>query len=89
MCNKIKCAGQYTVHLINNNISRNVQEECANMMMTNLNQEGKERGITTMYSVLTKGEIQSFQDLKDYLNCWFNPNPNLDLEIRTYLDMFN
>ncbi len=26
-------------------------------------------GITTMYSVLTKGEIQSFQDLKDYLNC--------------------
>ncbi len=30
MCNKIKCAGQYTVDLINNNsISRNVQEECA------------------------------------------------------------
>ncbi len=24
MCNKIKCAGQYTVDLINNNISRNV-----------------------------------------------------------------
>ncbi len=46
-------------------------------------------GITTMYSVLTKGEIQSVQDLNDYLNCWFNPNPNLDLEIRTYLDMSN
>ncbi len=42
MCNKIKCADQYTVDLINNNISRNVQEECANMMR-NLNQEGKER----------------------------------------------
>ncbi len=27
---KIKCAGQYTVDLINNNISRNVQEKCAN-----------------------------------------------------------
>ncbi len=26
MCNKIKCAGQYTVDLINNNISRDVQE---------------------------------------------------------------
>ncbi len=25
MCNKIKCAGQYIVDLINNNISRNVQ----------------------------------------------------------------
>ncbi len=25
---KIKCAGQYTVDLINNNIRRNVQEEC-------------------------------------------------------------
>ncbi len=30
MCNKITCAGQYTVDLINNNISRNMQEECAN-----------------------------------------------------------
>ncbi len=27
MCNKIKCAGQYTVDLINN-ISRNVQTSC-------------------------------------------------------------
>ncbi len=26
MCNKTKCAGQYTVDLINNNISRDVQE---------------------------------------------------------------
>ncbi len=26
MCNKIKCAEQYTVDLINNNISRDVQE---------------------------------------------------------------
>ncbi len=26
-------------------------------------------GITTMYSELTKGEIQSVQDLNDYLNC--------------------
>ncbi len=26
MCNKIKCAGQYTVDVINSNISRNVQE---------------------------------------------------------------
>ncbi len=32
MCNKIKCAGQYTADLINNNISRNVQEECANRL---------------------------------------------------------
>ncbi len=32
MCNKIKCAGQYTVDFINNNISRNVQEECANRL---------------------------------------------------------
>ncbi len=30
MCNKIKCAIQYTVDLINNNINRDVQEECAN-----------------------------------------------------------
>ncbi len=29
MCNKIKCAIQYTVDLINNNINRDVQEECA------------------------------------------------------------
>ncbi len=32
MCNKIKCTGQCTVHLINNNISRNVKEECANRL---------------------------------------------------------
>ncbi len=32
MCHKIKCAIQYTVDLINNNISRNVQEECANSL---------------------------------------------------------
>ncbi len=31
MCNKIKFAGQYTVDL-NNNISRDVQEECANRL---------------------------------------------------------
>ncbi len=30
MCNEIKCAIQYTVDLINNNINRYVQEECAN-----------------------------------------------------------
>ncbi len=30
MCNKIKCAIQYTVDLINNNINRDVQEEYAN-----------------------------------------------------------
>ncbi len=29
MCNKIKCAIQYTVDLINNNRNRDVQEECA------------------------------------------------------------
>ncbi len=27
MCNKIKCAIQYTVDLINNNINRDVQED--------------------------------------------------------------
>ncbi len=32
MCNKIKCAIQNTVDLINNNISREVQEECANRL---------------------------------------------------------
>ncbi len=32
MCYKIKCAIQYTVDLINNNISRAVQEECANRL---------------------------------------------------------
>ncbi len=32
LCNKIKCAIRYTVDLINNNISRDVQEECANML---------------------------------------------------------
>ncbi len=32
MCNKIKCAIQYTVDLINNNINRYVQEECANRL---------------------------------------------------------
>ncbi len=30
MCNEITCAIQYTVDLINNNINRDVQEECAN-----------------------------------------------------------
>ncbi len=30
--NKIKCAIQYTVDLINNNINRDVQEECANRL---------------------------------------------------------
>ncbi len=30
MCNKIQCAGQYTVDLIHNNISRIVQEKCTN-----------------------------------------------------------
>ncbi len=33
MCNEIKCAIQYTVDIINNNISRDVQEECANMVV--------------------------------------------------------
>ncbi len=32
MCNKIKCAIHYTVDLINNNINRDVQEECANRL---------------------------------------------------------
>ncbi len=32
MCNKIKCAIQYTVDLINNNINRDVQEEYANRL---------------------------------------------------------
>ncbi len=30
MCNKITCAIQHTVDLLNNNINRDVQEECAN-----------------------------------------------------------
>ncbi len=30
MCNEIKCAIQYTVDLINNNINRDVQEACSN-----------------------------------------------------------
>ncbi len=30
MCNEIKCAIQYTVDLINNNINWDVQEECVN-----------------------------------------------------------
>ncbi len=30
MCNEIKCAIQYTVDLINNNINRGCAEECAN-----------------------------------------------------------
>ncbi len=29
MCNKKRCAGQYMADIINNNISRHVQEECA------------------------------------------------------------
>ncbi len=32
MCNKIKCAKQYTEDLINSNINRDVQEECANRL---------------------------------------------------------
>ncbi len=34
MCNKIKCAGEYTVDLINNNnnISKDMQEEYANRL---------------------------------------------------------
>ncbi len=32
MCNEIKCAIQYTVDLINININRDVQEECANRL---------------------------------------------------------
>ncbi len=32
MCNKIKCAIQYTLDLINNKINRDVQEECANSL---------------------------------------------------------
>ncbi len=32
MCNEIKCAIQYTVDLINNNINRDVQEECVNRL---------------------------------------------------------
>ncbi len=32
MCNKIKFAIQYTMNLINNNINRDVQEECANRL---------------------------------------------------------
>ncbi len=32
MSNKIKCAKQYTVDLMNNNINRDVQEECANRL---------------------------------------------------------
>ncbi len=29
---RVKCAIQYTVDLINNNINRDVQEECANRL---------------------------------------------------------
>ncbi len=32
MCNEIKCAIQYSVVLINNNINRDMQEECANRL---------------------------------------------------------
>ncbi len=32
MCNEIKCAIQYTVDLINNNINGDVQEECVNRL---------------------------------------------------------
>ncbi len=35
MCNTIKCAGQYTVYLINNNISRDVQDIYISAMMEN------------------------------------------------------
>ncbi len=34
MCNEIKCAIQSTVDLINININRDVQEECANRVCT-------------------------------------------------------
>ncbi len=34
MCIEIKCAIQYTVDLINNNINRDVQEECSNRLYT-------------------------------------------------------
>ncbi len=43
MCNEIKCAIQYTVDLINNNINRGVQEECAN---------SKKNVITWLYRVV-------------------------------------
>ncbi len=36
MCNKIKCAEQYTVDLIYNNISRDVQEICIAAMMESI-----------------------------------------------------
>ncbi len=32
MCNEIKCTIQYTVDLINSNMNRDVQEECANRL---------------------------------------------------------
>ncbi len=32
MCNKIKCAKQYTEDLINSKINRDVQEQCANKL---------------------------------------------------------
>ncbi len=32
MCNEKKCAIQYTVDLINNDMNRGVQEECANRL---------------------------------------------------------
>ncbi len=32
MCNKMKCAIQHTVDLVNNNINKDVQEECANRL---------------------------------------------------------
>ncbi len=32
MCNKIKCAKQYTEDFINSNINRDVQEDCANKL---------------------------------------------------------
>ncbi len=33
MCNEIKCAIQYSVDLINNNINRDVQEGCEKMVI--------------------------------------------------------
>ncbi len=46
MCNEIKCAIQYTVDLINNNINRDVQEECkqvvAGIYTRNMDDENSE-----------------------------------------------
>ncbi len=41
MSNKIKCAGQYTVNLIHNNISRNVQTGCTGYIHTSNTDDGE------------------------------------------------